>query len=169
VGDPLAKEVVSRNKRRNKRAKLQVPVNVDAAPAPIAEAPPPEPPRPEPQQPQPASSAPPRKPDLETVVDLDSASNFYTGLSQNISGGGLFVATTRRQRIGDRLHVQFTLPGVTDPIGAETEVRWTRSEATTDADHPPGIGVRFLQLSVDATRAITAFMERRDSIFFDDE
>ena len=31
--------------------------------------------------------------DLEVKVDLESDHNFYTGLTQNISAGGLFIAT----------------------------------------------------------------------------
>jgi uncharacterized protein (TIGR02266 family) len=140
--------------------KLEVPVDVaTAAPLPVAEPPPPESP----------PSAAPAQPDLETAVDIDTDSNFYTGLSRDIGSGGLFVATRRVQRIGDRLHVQFTLPDVPAPIRADTEVRWTRSEATSDADHPPGIGLRFLHLPLQAKETITSFMERRESIFYDDE
>ena len=32
--------------------------------------------------------------DLEVKVDLESDHNFYTGLTQNISAGGLFIAET---------------------------------------------------------------------------
>ena len=41
--------------------------------------------------------------DLEVKVDLESDHNFYTGLTQNISAGGLFIATHVLRKIGDRI------------------------------------------------------------------
>ena len=61
--------------------------------------------------------------DLEVKVDLESDHNFYTGLTQNISAGGLFIATHHLRRIGDRITLKFQLPGtdqsvtVTFPVG----------------------------------------------------
>jgi Tfp pilus assembly protein PilZ len=49
--------------------------------------------------------------DLEIKVDLESEHNFYTGLTQNISAGGLFIATHHLRRIGDRIALKFQLPG----------------------------------------------------------
>ena len=42
--------------------------------------------------------------DLEVKVDLESDHNFYTGLTQNISSGGVFIAThhLRRSATGSR-------------------------------------------------------------------
>ena len=51
--------------------------------------------------------------DLEVKVDLESDHNFYTGLTQNISAGGLFIATHQLRRIGDYIKVSFSLPGST--------------------------------------------------------
>ncbi len=48
--------------------------------------------------------------DLEVTVDLESDHNFYTGLTQNISSGGVFIATHHLRRIGDRITLKFTLP-----------------------------------------------------------
>src|SRR4029079_19692672 len=45
--------------------------------------------------------------DLEIKVDLESEHNFYTGLTQNISAGGLFIATHHLRRIGDRITLKF--------------------------------------------------------------
>ncbi len=49
--------------------------------------------------------------DLEIKVDLESDHNFYTGLTQNISAGGLFIATHQLRRIGDRITLKFQIPG----------------------------------------------------------
>ena len=64
--------------------------------------------------------------DLEVTVDLESDHNFYTGLTQNISSGGVFIATHHLRRIGDRITLKFTLPGSEKVLDVETEVRWIR-------------------------------------------
>ena len=67
--------------------------------------------------------------DLEVKVDLESDHNFYTGLTQNISSGGLFIATSAIRKIGDRITLQFSLPGTPDLVSVETEVRWIRENS----------------------------------------
>ena len=108
--------------------------------------------------------------DLEVKVDLESDHNFYTGLTQNISAGGLFVATHQLRRIGDRLKITFSLPGTAAPLTLETEVRWIRENSSLHrVDSSTGMGVRFINLSPEATDIIQAFIESRDSLYYDDE
>src|SRR5262245_43766441 len=108
--------------------------------------------------------------DLEVKVDLESDHNFYTGLTQNISAGGLFIATHHLRRIGDRISLKFTLPGSDNPVTVETEVRWIReNSALQRADGGTGMGVRFMNLSPEASAAINAFIESRESLYYDDE
>jgi uncharacterized protein (TIGR02266 family) len=108
--------------------------------------------------------------DLEIKVDLESEHNFYTGLTQNISAGGLFIATHHLRRIGDRITLKFALPGSEQPVEVETEVRWIReNSALNRVDGATGMGVRFINLSPSATAAITQFLSNRDSLYYDDE
>jgi uncharacterized protein (TIGR02266 family) len=108
--------------------------------------------------------------DLEVSVDLESDSNFYTGLTQNISAGGLFIATNAIRRIGDRITLKFSLPGQPEPLSVETEVRWIReNSALNRVDGATGMGVRFVNLSPQAAQAIQQFIESRDSLYYDDE
>ena len=108
--------------------------------------------------------------DLEVTVDLESDHNFYTGLTQNISSGGVFIATHHLRRIGDRITLKFTLPGSANPVEVETEVRWIReNSALQRAEGGTGMGVRFINLSAEAKTAIDAFCEARESLFYDDE
>jgi uncharacterized protein (TIGR02266 family) len=104
---------------------------------------------------------------MELTVGLETDSNFYTGLTQDISTGGLFVATHQLRRSGDRITVKFSLPGVETPIVVESEVRWIREHG--DQDHPSGMGLKFLDLIPQARTAIAHFLKSRDSIFYDDE
>jgi uncharacterized protein (TIGR02266 family) len=108
--------------------------------------------------------------DLEVKVDLESDHNFYTGLTQNISAGGLFIATHVLRKIGDRITLNFVLPGAEKPVAVETEVRWIRENtALQKVDGSTGMGVRFINLSPEASAAINSFLQSRDSLFYDDE
>jgi uncharacterized protein (TIGR02266 family) len=108
--------------------------------------------------------------DLEVKVDLESDHNFYTGLTQNISSGGVFIATHHLRKIGDRITLKFTLPGSEKVLAVETEVRWIReNSALMRAENGTGMGVRFINLSQEASAAINAFVQSRESLYYDDE
>ncbi len=108
--------------------------------------------------------------DLEVKVDLESDHNFYTGLTQNISSGGVFIATNAIRKIGDRITLKFSLPGTTETLAVETEVRWIReNSALHKVDGATGMGVRFVNLSPAAAAMIQKFVESRDSLYYDDE
>ena len=109
--------------------------------------------------------------DLEVKVDLESDHNFYTGLTQNISAGGVFIATHHLRRIGDRITLKFTLPGSEKQLSVETEVRWIRENTALmrTSDGGTGMGVRFINLSAEAKAAIDSFVESRESLYYDDE
>lgn len=106
--------------------------------------------------------------DLEIEVGLETDSNFYTGLTQDISTGGLFVATHRLRPIGERVVLKFGLPNTQQPIVVEGEVRWLR-EAGVHTDAPTGMGLKFLNLSSQARMSIASFLNKRESLFYDDE
>ena len=108
--------------------------------------------------------------DLEIAVDLESDSNFYTGLTQNISTGGLFIATHQIKRVGDHVRLKFTLPGSPRPLEVDTEVRWIRENSSLHrTDGASGMGVRFINMSAEDAQLIQSFLENRDSLFYDDE
>ncbi len=109
--------------------------------------------------------------DLEVTVDLESDHNFYTGLTQNISSGGVFIATHHLRRIGDRITLKFTLPGSEKVLEVETEVRWIRENTALlqAGESGTGMGVRFINLSPETQAAINAFVTSRESLYYDDE
>jgi uncharacterized protein (TIGR02266 family) len=108
--------------------------------------------------------------DLEVKVDLESEHNFYTGLTQNISAGGLFIATHQLRRIGDRITLKFSLPGSDKTVAVETEVRWIRENSSLQkVDGATGMGVRFVNLTPEASAIINSFIQSRESLYYDDE
>ncbi len=104
---------------------------------------------------------------VAVAVTLESEHNFYTGLTSDLSGGGLFVATHLIRPVGERIQLRLTLPNYREPIDAVTEVRWVRSTALPGGGGEAGMGLQFLQLSPQAKDAIKAFLKQRDSLFFD--
>jgi uncharacterized protein (TIGR02266 family) len=104
---------------------------------------------------------------LEVEVDLQSEHNFYTGFTQNISAGGLFVSTASVMHLGDTALLRLTLPGNVR-VEAHAVVRWVR-EQTVSRGMPPGMGMQFLDLTPEARQAIEAFVNQRETIFHPDD
>jgi len=95
---------------------------------------------------------------------MESEHNFYTGFTENISTGGLFVATRDIKSVGTVVRVKFVLPGLPGAVEADAVVRWVREVG--DPDHH-GMGVQFTHLSPPVRDAIDRFIKQRESIFFD--
>jgi uncharacterized protein (TIGR02266 family) len=105
--------------------------------------------------------------------------NFYLGLSENLSEGGLFVATHDILPIGTPIRVDLRLPTSRDLLSVDGEVRWVRSPdavgdtgsnfgSGSDASVKPGMGIQFRDTSPEVTRAIEKFMKHRKPEFFDE-
>lgn len=103
--------------------------------------------------------------DLDVTVGSDH--NFYAGFAENLSAGGVFIATHKLKPVGSKIELSITLPSGSK-VQALGEVRWIRVFNET-SDTPPGMGVKFLEVDEAAVEAITDFLSRRDPLFFDDE
>jgi uncharacterized protein (TIGR02266 family) len=99
---------------------------------------------------------------LEVELSLSSESHFYTGLSGDISDGGLFVSTYMPLEPERILLLRFTLEG--QLIEVEGVVRWRRNGTE---DSPPGYGVSFRDLPPSAGAFIEAFCTKRAALYFD--
>ncbi len=113
----------------------------------------------------------PRREHSRFSVDLDvtvgSDHNFYAGFAENLSTGGVFIATHKLKPVGSQIELTINLPeGV--QIRATGQVRWFRV-FNERSDTPPGMGVRFHHLAVASVALIQSFLSRRDALFFDDE
>lgn len=103
--------------------------------------------------------------DLDVTVGSDH--NFYAGFAENLSAGGVFIATHKLKPVGSKIECSINLPDSVQ-MRALGEVRWIRVFNDT-SDTPPGMGVKFIDVSPEAVAAINAFLARRDPLFFDDE
>jgi uncharacterized protein (TIGR02266 family) len=104
---------------------------------------------------------------VSVAVTFESEHNFFTGLTQDLSKGGLFVATHAIRPIGESIRVRLTLPTSSEPIDAITEVRWIRPQDLPGGAGEAGMGLMFLQLTPKGKAAIKEFLSKRDSLFYD--
>jgi uncharacterized protein (TIGR02266 family) len=106
------------------------------------------------------------------AVDLDvtvtSEHNFYAGFAENMSAGGLFIATHQLKPVGERLEFTVNVPGIDQPIRGVGEVRWLRTYSET-SNVPPGMGIKFEKLEPGSLRAIDEFLAQREPLFYDDD
>jgi len=105
--------------------------------------------------------------DVSLMISVDSDSNFYVGFTENLSDGGVFVATHAPRPIGCLVHLAIALPNQL-PIRAKGRVAWVR-EYAEGSDAAPGMGIRFDQVAPEDVTRILEFGRARQPIFFDGE
>lgn len=101
---------------------------------------------------------------LDLEVELDHESHFFTGLSQDISEGGLFVATYHLVPVGMPLSLRLLLSDGSH-VEARGQVRWVRDAPRGDV--PPGVGIAFVELSESARQRIVHLCAQRPPLFFE--
>jgi uncharacterized protein (TIGR02266 family) len=103
---------------------------------------------------------------IDTDIGFQSESNFYTGFTEDISEGGLFLATFDCRPIGSVLFINFTLPNG-ELVSAEGIVRWIREFNQSTPDTTPGMGVQFTSLAEGHRAAINRFLTQREPMFYE--
>ena len=105
---------------------------------------------------------------VQIDVTLGAEHNFYAGFAENLSAGGIFIATHVEKKIGELMAFSISLPEIDSEIKGVGEVRWVREYSET-SDVSPGLGLRFVSLVDGALVRIREFLGARDPLFFDDE
>lgn len=101
-------------------------------------------------------------------VDLFSEHNFWSGLTMNMSEGGLFVATHNVVPVGTTLVLHMLLPFEKEPVVTLAQVRWSRAY-TDQRDVPPGLGLQFVDTDAKSLAKIKKFVATiREPLFFED-
>ena len=116
---------------------------------------------------------------LSLAITMQGDNNFYAGLSEDISEGGVFIATFHVLPIGTPVELSFTLPNAEEPLHVSGVVQWLRGPDATAASENifgggrelpgvmPGLGIRFHALDAATRQTIRDFMQRRRPVFFD--
>jgi len=80
---------------------------------------------------------------LQVQVSGVCENNFFMGFSENISEGGVFIATMCPPAVGETIDLSLAV-GHEQALLVKGEVRWHR---TDDGGAPTGCGVKFFPLS----------------------
>ena len=105
---------------------------------------------------------------VELEVTTESETNFYMGLTENLSEGGLFIATHSLRPLGTQVEVSFKLPEMSEAIKVMGTVRWVR-EYSDSSETSPGMGVRFEHLDTQQVEQIRGFLATRAPLFHDED
>jgi uncharacterized protein (TIGR02266 family) len=83
-----------------------------------------------------------------------------TNYSVNMNSGGIFIETDRILPVDTPLVVEFMLPGKGKLIACKARVAWTNESGDRKSPHlPAGMGLQFMDLSLEDIHAIRDFLE----------
>ena len=107
---------------------------------------------------------------LKVEIDIHSETNFYTGFSENISSGGIFIATHFPAKIGEKVPLVFKLPNSPRSLEVVGTVRWFREYNPFTPNISPGMGLLFEELSEEDAEIINEYItEYREPYFHPEE
>jgi uncharacterized protein (TIGR02266 family) len=109
----------------------------------------------------------PRVP-LHVEVTMESEHNFYTGITDNISEGGIFIACDPPPGSGTDVAFDLSLGGSEQKYPIEGVVCWVRSDRMSSEGMPAGCGIRWKTLPDEALLAIKRFIKGRETLFYED-
>jgi uncharacterized protein (TIGR02266 family) len=89
-------------------------------------------------------------------VSVASDTNFFCALSENVSEGGVFLATYSPPGVGETVLMRVEVDGV-GAIDVEGTVRWVRVD---EDGSPSGCGVQFGAMDERTQRGLKVLMER---------
>jgi len=91
-------------------------------------------------------------------ISFKKASDFFRAYIGNLSGGGLFIKTTKSLPVGTLSDLEFTLPGSNQVIRTTGKVAWTRSKDMSTEKMPPGMGIQFIDMNPEDKRLLQNYM-----------
>ncbi len=96
------------------------------------------------------------------MVRYGHRGQYFFGSCQNISPGGLFIATKSPAPFGSEIVLKFTLPGHESPISVKGRVvRVNRDMRSSSTTPPAGMHIRFTQLPSRTEELLKRFLTPR--------
>lgn len=108
-----------------------------------------------------------RRVTLEADVTVEGEHNFYHGISENISEGGLFISTYELFPLGAELDLCFTLPTHPVPLRIRGRVQWVREYSILNRELPPGLGLQFIDPGPELLSAVREFVACREPTLYE--
>lgn len=101
-------------------------------------------------------------------VSVDGPHNFFAGFTQDISKGGVFLATHQVYPIGTKMKLSFEIEGV--HIEVDAVVRWARKpENLSGSDLHPGMGLQFIDPDEKIVAVFEKFLEKKEPLLIDED
>jgi len=102
----------------------------------------------------------------ELEVSLSGPHNFFTGFTQNISNGGLFIATHQVYPIGTEFNIALKIDG--NDLSVLAKVVWLReSTPFLPEGIDPGMGLKFVDLNEQGGVIVEEFLKKKEPLFYD--
>ncbi|MCP4500262.1 MAG: PilZ domain-containing protein [Deltaproteobacteria bacterium] len=103
---------------------------------------------------------------LEVSVTLNGEDTFYTGITENISEGGVFVFTSCPWPLNTKVDLSLFI-GDDVPFFLSTTIRWIREDDGSEL--PAGMGLQFDDLSREDEKKVKDFLKKngKDTEFYD--
>ncbi|PLX90226.1 MAG: pilus assembly protein PilZ [Desulfuromonas sp.] len=96
---------------------------------------------------------------IEKVPCEDTGKTFF-GYAKNVSRGGLFVATIKPRKPGDRFVLEMVLPlPEPAPLRCSCEVVWARAYQRRSS-YEPGMGLKFVDLPEEVGEQLEAWIHQ---------
>lgn len=92
-------------------------------------------------------------------VDYRDVDKFFTNFAENLSEGGMFIATSRLLKPGTTLLIEFLLPETSLKIKTRAEVVWIRTNSESPAKRR-GMGIKFQDLRPQDKAKINKIVKR---------
>jgi uncharacterized protein (TIGR02266 family) len=89
------------------------------------------------------------EPRIPTALSLvfKERDNFVKAYTSNVSTGGLAIKTENPLPLGHQFVLKLKLPGVQEPMQIKCEVMWAHKREESTPENPPGMGVKFIEIS----------------------
>lgn len=97
-----------------------------------------------------------RRYERRVAIDVTHDTASFSGLTRNISLGGVFIDTDRALPFGAKVTLKFRIPTQSEPVEVDGQVRWVEM----DEGQVRGIGVRFEGLRARDVWALNKYFER---------
>ena len=105
---------------------------------------------------------------LNADIGIQSENNFYTGFSEDISEGGIFITTYDDKPLGTKMNLTFTLPNGY-VVMAKGSVKWLREFNPLTPEMKPGMGIQFDELSPEDKNQIDVYIKTEGTMFYEDD
>ena len=97
---------------------------------------------------------------LKTLsLNYKDRKSFIKAYTQDISNGGLFIKAKNPLKQGEQFMLNLQLPDLPEPMKIKCQVAWTKQDEGTADEHPPGMGVKFIEMSDKDSKTLKKYIK----------